>query len=291
MLAAARARANRALFARVAGPDGPANRDRIHGTPGPRWFAPGSPIQQVHGDASMYIGGIRALLLQSLHPLAMAAVADHSDYQGDPWGRLARTSTFVAETTFATAADAQRAVEVVRGVHEHVTGRTRDGRPYHASDPHLLTWVHVAEVDSFLRAHRRYGARPLNAEEADEYVAQSGTVARRLGATDVPASRAELAARIEAYRPELESSPEAVEAARFLLLHAPIPVPVRLPYGLLAAAAVALLPAWARAPLRLPHLPRVEATVVRAGGHAMVGGLRWLAGAPAAQSTGVLRLP
>ena len=261
---------------RVAGPEGPANRDRIHGAPGSRWFPPGSPIQQVHGDTSMYVGGIRALLLQSLHPLAMAAVADHSGFRGDPWGRLARTSTFLAETTFATAQDAERAVDVVRSVHEHVTGRTTDGRPYRASDPHLLTWVHVAEVDSFLRAHQRYGAIPLRGGEADEYVAQAGTVARRLGAVDVPADRDELSAALEAYRPELEGTREAVDAARFLLLHAPIPVAARLPYGLLAAAAVALLPPWARAPLRLPRLPVAEATVVRAGGHAMVGGLRWL---------------
>jgi len=276
VLTAARARAGQAIFVRVAGLDGPANRDRIHGTPGPRWFADGSPIQRVHGDASMYVGGIRALLLQSLHPLAMAAVADHSGFRGDPWGRLARTSTFLAETTFATADDARRAVDVVRSVHERVTGEAPDGRAYRASDPHLLTWVHIAEVDSFLRAHQRYGVRPLDDAEADEYVAQVGTIARRLGATDVPADGAELAAAVESYRPELASTPAAVDAARFLLLRAPIPWVARLPYGVLAAAAVGLLPPWARAPLKLPRLPVAEATVVRAGGHAMVGGIRWL---------------
>jgi uncharacterized protein (DUF2236 family) len=209
----------------------------------------------------------------------MAAVADHSGFRGDPWGRLARTSTFLAETTFATADDAQRAVNVVRSVHERVTGFASDGRAYRASDPHLLTWVHVAEVDSFLRAHQRYGRQPLSDAEADEYVAQVGTIAERLGAADVPANRAELAEAVEAYRPELTGTPEAVDAARFLLLQAPIPLVARLPYGVLAAAAVALLPRWARAPLKLPRLPLVEATVVRAGGLAMVGGIRWLANA------------
>ena len=76
----------RNLFGMVAGPDGPANRARIHRTPGPRWFAEDRPIRKVHGDASMFVGGLRALLLQSLHPLAMAGVAEHSDYRGDPWG-------------------------------------------------------------------------------------------------------------------------------------------------------------------------------------------------------------
>ena len=90
------------LFGLVAGPDGPANRARIHDTPGPRWFAEDRPIRRVHADASMFVGGLRALLLQSLHPLAMAGVAEHSDYRGDPWGRLQRTSTFLAVTTFGT---------------------------------------------------------------------------------------------------------------------------------------------------------------------------------------------
>ena len=89
----------RSLFGMVAGPDGTANRARIHETPGPRWFGEDRPIRRVHADASMFVGGLRALLLQSLHPLAMAGVAQHSDYRGDPWGRLQRTSTFLAVTT------------------------------------------------------------------------------------------------------------------------------------------------------------------------------------------------
>src|SRR5256885_2577846 len=100
----------------------------------------------------MFIGGIRALLLQSLHPLAMAAVAQHSDYKGDPWGRLQRTSYFLAVTTFGRTEDAMAAIARVRAVHARVTGFAADGRPYAASDPHLLTWVHIAEADSFLRA-------------------------------------------------------------------------------------------------------------------------------------------
>src|SRR6478609_2706463 len=157
-----------AIFARVAGPDAAATRARIHETPGPRWFAPGSPVQRVHGDASMFVGGLRALLLQSLHPLAMAGVAAHSGYRGDPWGRLQRTSTFIAVTTFGTADDAERAVDAVRAVHQRVRGRAPDGRAYRASDPDLLRWVHVAETQSFLVAHQRYGHRPLDAAGCDE---------------------------------------------------------------------------------------------------------------------------
>lgn len=162
----------RALFGLVAGPDGPQNRARIHGTPGPRWFDKDRPIRRVHADASMFVGGLRALLLQSLHPLAMAGVAEHSDYRGDPWGRLQRTSTFLAETTFGPATDAQRAVDKVRGIHRRVRGVAPDGTPYEASDPHLLEWVHIAEIDSFLLAHQLYGAEPLDQ-------ARAGRICRR----------------------------------------------------------------------------------------------------------------
>src|SRR6201996_7703615 len=161
-LHAVRQTLGRGLFGMVAGPDGPASRARIHDTPGPRWFGEDRPIRRVHADASMFVGGLRALLLQSLHPLAMAGVAEHSDYRGDPWGRLQRTSTFLAVTTFGPAADAQRAVDRVRGIHRRVHGTAPDGRPYEASDPHLLEWVLIAEVDSFLLAYQRYGAGHLD---------------------------------------------------------------------------------------------------------------------------------
>lgn len=270
-----RRRAGDSIFARVAGDEGPARRDRIHGAPGPRRFDPDSAIHRVHSDASMFVGGIRALLLQSLHPLAMAAVDAHSGFRGDPWGRLQRTSTFLAETTFGTIEDADRAIAVVRAVHERVRGTTPDGRPYVASDPHLIRWVHVAEIDSFLRAHDRYGARPLNAAGRDEYVAQTALVARALGAVDVPESVAELDQVLAGYRTELEGTPAARRAARFILVHPPVPLTLRAPYGLLSAAAVAMMPRWTRWPLRLPYLPLIEATTVRASGVAITRTIRW----------------
>jgi uncharacterized protein (DUF2236 family) len=95
------------IFARVAGPQGPERR-RLINAPGERWFAEERPIRRVHGDSAMFIGGITALLLQSLHPLAMAAVAGHSGYRGDPWGRLQRTSYFLAVTTSTSASLGRR---------------------------------------------------------------------------------------------------------------------------------------------------------------------------------------
>jgi uncharacterized protein (DUF2236 family) len=274
-LSGVRARLSEALFARVAGPEGPQHRDRIHGTPGPRHFEPGSPIQRVHGDASMFIGGLRALLLQSLHPLAMAAVEGHSGFRGDPWGRLQRTSTFLAVTTFGTVSDATRAVTIVRTIHSKVRGTAPDGRPYAADDPHLLLWVHVAEVDSFLAAHDRYGERPLRGADRDTYVTQAALVARALGAADPPTTEAGLRQVIDGFRPELEGTEAARRAARFLLLRPPVPLAMRPGYGVLAAAAVGLLPRWARRPLRLPYLPLAEVSAVRVGGEAVTRTIRW----------------
>ena len=127
-LAAVRRRVGATVFSRVAGPDGPEHRARIHETEGPRWFGPDRPIREVHGDASMFVGGLTALLLQSLHPLAMAGVAGHSDYKGDPWGRLQRTSYFLAVTTYGPAVDAERTVARIRGIHRRVKGTAPDGR-------------------------------------------------------------------------------------------------------------------------------------------------------------------
>ncbi|WP_328686028.1 oxygenase MpaB family protein [Streptomyces sp. NBC_00343] len=270
-----RERLGAAVFARVAGPDGPRNRARIHDTPGPRWFGPEQPVRRVHGDASMFIGGLSALLLQSLHPLAMAAVSAHSGFRGDPWGRLQRTSTFLAITTYGTADQAQRACDQVRAVHERVRGETDRGEAYHASDPHLLCWVHIAEVDSFLRAHQRYGARPLTDAECDGYAENTARVAVALGVLDPPRSRAELAERLSAYRPELEATPQARDTARFLLLNQPLPLAARLPYGALAANAVSLLPRWAAQELRLPRLAAVDTLCVRPLGSALTSMIRW----------------
>src|SRR5580704_5531670 len=188
-----RRRIGAAIVARVAGPPDPARR-RLAGE---GWFAADRPIRRVHADASMFAGGITALLLQSLHPLAMAAVAGHSGYRGDPWGRLQRTSYFLAVTTFGRTGDAQEAIARVRAIHERVTGTAPDGRPYAASDPHLLTWVHIAEADSFLRAHSRFGSRLLDQAGRDEYVCDMARIGTELGVPDPPRTEAELAERIQ----------------------------------------------------------------------------------------------
>jgi uncharacterized protein (DUF2236 family) len=223
----------------------------------------------------MFPGGVAALLLQSLHPLAMAGVAGHSGYKGDPWGRLQRTSEFLATTTFGTIEHAERQIARVRDIHRRVRGVAPDGRAYAADDPHLLRWVHLTEADSFLTSYQRYAQQPLTPEEADTYVEQAAVVASRLGVIDPPTTVAQLREGIEAYRPELAGTPEAREAARFLLVHPPLPLAARPGYAALAAGAVAMLPRWARRPLRLPWLPVTEHLVGRPLGGAATAVVRW----------------
>ena len=170
---------------------------------------------------------------------------------------------------------AEQAVDAVRAIHERVVGTMPDGTPYTATDPHLLEWVHIAEIHSFLLSHQRYGARPLDQAGRDEYVAQTAEVARRLGVLDPPTTEAELAATLAAYRPELRGTPQAREAISYLLFKPPLPLAARAPYAVLVAAAVAMMPRWTRRPLGLPWLPVTERTVVRALGSLATGTIRW----------------
>ena len=264
-----------AVRSRVVGERADERAVELFTAPGPRWFADGRPIRVVHADVSMFIGGLRALLFQSLHPLAMAGVAAHSDYRADPWGRLQRTADFLAATTFGPASESERAIAMVKKVHERVVGIASDGRPYRANDPHLLKWVHIAEVDSFVAAHRAFGETTLSAHDYDHYVADMSVIAEHLGVVEPPRSMRQLQQQLRYYRHELRGSKEARDAARYLLFTPPLPLLVRPAYGVLGAAAVSLLPAWTRLPLRLPWFPVAERAVARPAGALLTRTLRW----------------
>ncbi|MGB7450436.1 MAG: oxygenase MpaB family protein [Ornithinimicrobium sp.] len=264
-----------ALRSKVAGDDAPHRAQRIWGAEGERWFTPEDPVWRVHADAAMFPAGVTALLMQMLHPMAMAGVAGHSGYKGDPWGRLQRTSNYLATTTFGTVSDAEDMIAHVRGIHERVRGRDARGRPYRASDPALLMWVHIAEVDAFLRGFQAYAAQPLTEAEADTYVCQAAVSAGKLGVIEPPSTVRELQAELAAYRPEMEATPAAREAARFLLLSPPLPWAARPGYGALAAGGVALLPTWAREMLGLPMPELVARWVGHPLGNLGAATVRW----------------
>jgi len=237
--------------------------------------------RRVHGDlASMMIGGMAALLLQTLHPLAMAGVAEHSGYADDPVGRLRRTASFVGATTFGSAAEAGDAIRRVRAVHSSIRGCAPDGRPYSADDPELLTWVHAAEMASFLAACRRYGTVQLAPGDADRYLMETSVVALRLGAEWVPRSEAELDAYFHRMRPHLYGGAQALAARDFLLRGVGRHPQQRAVHACIAAAGVGLLPGWARHALQLPTPPLLDRAVVVPAARSLCHTIRWAVRTP-----------
>ncbi|MBR7838183.1 DUF2236 domain-containing protein [Actinospica durhamensis] len=235
--------------------------ERYRRPPGdPGLFGPDSPVWDVHGHAiGMLTGGFAALMLQSLHPLAMAGVAEHSDYRADPLGRLSRTARYVTMTAFGSTADAETQIAAVRKVHTYIHGVTPDGTPYSAEDPDLLTWVHTAEIRSFLAGYQTFAGRRhrLGDAECDRYVAEVALLARRLGAVRVPESVSEMEQYLTRVRPQLRPTPAAVQAVGFLRAFGRDTVE-RTATRILMNGGISLLPGWARAQLgiRRPALVR-----------------------------------
>lgn len=242
----------------------------------PGLFGPDAVCWKVHADfASMMTGGVSALLLQALHPHALAGVWDHSTFRDDILGRLRRTATFIAGTTYGNRADALALIERVKRIHENVKGTAPDGRPYSASDPALLTWVHVAEVSSFLAAHLRYVNPALPGAEQDRYYAETARIARRLGATDVPESCAGIEAYLRATQPELVASDRTREVVR-VLMNAPAPRPSMRPAGaLIRQAGIDLLPPFAQQLLGFDRFARVRHVLVQPGMRTLAPVMRW----------------
>lgn len=258
------------------GDDAPVGLDELIDLDGgdPGLFGPDSAAWRLHGDGATVIGGFRSLLLQALHPLVMAGVAEHSSFRDDPFGRLERTSRFLVASVYGTTADAERSIEVVRRVHRHVRGVAPDGRPYDASDPDLVTFVHVTEVDSFLAANRAYGRRRLSPRDADRYCAEMAQVAERLGAVEVPTTAAATEAWLHDRRRELRLGSHGRATVRFIL-NPPLPLLSRPAHAAVATAAVGLLPLWAQGALLLPAVPPVDVLVVRPGVNALLAGFHW----------------
>jgi uncharacterized protein (DUF2236 family) len=242
-------------------------------------YRPTSVIWRVHGDVTtMMVGGIAALLLQMLHPAALAGIWDHSNFRTDMLGRLRRTARFIAETTYADEAVARRAIERVRTVHARVSGTLPDGGAYRADDPHLLAWVHVCEATCFLDAWRRYAKPGMSRTDQDTYFAEFALIARALGADPVPETRAEAQALMAQFRPELRGDARTREVAR-LILSPPATTLGTMPVQeVVMQAAVDLLPDWARKQHRLSG-PGIGKVAVRGSTFLLARSLRWALGA------------
>jgi uncharacterized protein (DUF2236 family) len=236
------------------------------------FFGPDSVTWRVHSDPTFSVGGLRALLLQALHPVAMDGVARFSGGLRDsPWPRLIRTAAYVDTISFGTRTEAVQAAGRVREIHRKLGGvEATTGREYRVDDPDLLLWVHCCEVDSLLTVARRGGV-PLTDDDADRYVAEQVTAAELIGIepAEVPTSTAALAAYFEDVRPQLAMTPAARDAYRLILVP-PMTTwvryltPAQPAWGVLASLAVALLPQWARRIASLPGLGLTDAAATAA---------------------------
>ena len=241
----------------------------------PGLFGPDAVCWRVHADfPAMMAGGISALLLQTLHPRALAGVWDHSNFREDLQGRLGRTAQFVAGTTYGSRKDALTLIEHVKVIHQRVQGIAPDGRPYSANDPDLLTWVHVAEMSSFLAGYLRYVDGGLSGAEQDRYFEETALVAELLGARDVPKSRTAIRDYLNAMRAELVASDRSRTVVD-VLMNWPAPRP-----GLKPAvrrfldAGIQLLPPWAAQMLGLTPAP-LRAALASAAMRTVAPTLRW----------------
>lgn len=237
-------------------------------------FERDTPIRLVHADiVGMMTGGVRALLLQMLHPHALQGVLDHSNFREDMHGRLRRTARFIAVTSFGHRDDAMKAIERVNRIHAKVDGILPDGSPYSATNPRTLAWVHMTEAQSFLAGYLRHVRPDMPGSEQDEYYRQFATIARALGADPVPETRREVDALIREMRSDLKPSPAAREVAQLVLSQRPENTPPAV-QRMIGAEAVAMLPDWARSMLQLRR-PMLTALPARAATWGMGRTLRW----------------
>lgn len=237
----------------------------------PGLLGPDSVSWRVIGDAAAFVGGIRALLVQTAHPEVVAGVEHHSRYRADPLGRLSRTSVYVTETTYGAMPEVEAAVEVVRGAHVPVRGRSERNRPYSAAHPEMAAWVHNVLTDSFLSAFQAYGPEPLTTADADRFVAEQTRIGALLDAAPLPET-ADALGRWIAEHPGLARS-EAQQQAIEFLRDPPLPIAVKAGYRLLFNAAVATLPPAISEVTRLHPASRGGAL-----GRMSVGSLRWALG-------------
>jgi uncharacterized protein (DUF2236 family) len=239
------------------------------------FFGPESAAWRVHGDfTSMLIGGVTALLLQMLHPRALAGVWDHSDFRKDMAGRLRRTARFIAGTTYGSTDEALALIAHVQAIHDRVHGTLPDGTPYSANDADLLTWIHVAEVSSFLAAYLRYRDPDLSPADQDRYFAETAIIAEKLGATEVPTSRTAVEAYLRQVRPELRCDHRTSEVARALIDQPAVSPAIAPVMKLVFQAAQDLLPSWAAEMHGFRPAP-VGRPAVRAAARGLGAALRW----------------
>jgi uncharacterized protein (DUF2236 family) len=263
------------------------NRDSSPGDPG--LCGPGSASWVVLSDPAALFAGVRSLLLQSCHPSAIAGVEDHSDYQSDVLGRLKRTVAYVTLSVFGSKDEAETMADRVKMAHSFVKGVRPDGVPYDASDPRLLTWVHVALVDSLLVCHQTFGRERLSDTDCDRFISEQADILALLGVQNGPRSATELREALESFKPELRKTDGSLRASSFLK-NPPLPLSYKLVYPVIFNASAETLPEFSKPMLGLRASPAAVATVKRLSGGVLSGLLDWLLEAPESKSAATERL-
>lgn len=225
-------------------------------------FGPESIAWKVHADfISMMIGGISSLIMQALHPQALAGVWDHSSFREDLKGRLGRTAFFIAATTYGSQEMALNIIDKVNRIHTKITGLDEFGKPYQASDPHLLAWVHLTETRSFMSAFESHRTELLSLSAKDQYFAEMKGLGERLGAIDLPASYAQTNQAIESYIPELHYGERAKSIIQ-LLEYFPSNLAAKPFVKLISRAGFLNLPDWVHPILGRPKPTTLERIAV-----------------------------
>lgn len=170
----------------------------------PGLFGPQSVVWKVHADFSaMMVGGLSSLMIQALHPRALAAVWDHSNFREQLKARLGRTALFVASTTYGGVVLATQSIQRVNAIHAKIEGIDLKGQPYKANEPDLLRWVHLVEMVSFLNAYQHLALRPLSLADCNQYVVEMNQVGEMLGAVNLPNTLQDVQNAIGQYEPVL----------------------------------------------------------------------------------------
>ena len=249
----------------------------------PGLFGPDSVVWKVHGDfMSMMVGGISSLILQALHPLALAGVWDHSSFREDLKGRLGRTAFFIAATTYGNTDMATRAISRVRKIHDSLQGVHPDGRVYRVSDPHLLYWVHLTEAYSFLNAHRIYVNPTISESDQNQYFAEMSKISEGLGCLMMDEYGNDQFARtvpnvnqaIESYFPELEYSDRSKWVVD-LLENLPADPKTYVLNRLIIKAGFYNLPDWAYPMMDRPIPTKLERQLVNQSIQMIAKPVRW----------------
>jgi uncharacterized protein (DUF2236 family) len=226
-------------------------------------FGPESIAWKVHADfISMMIGGISSLILQALHPQALAGVWDHSSFRKDLKGRLGRTAFFIAATTYGSTEMANSVIEKVNHIHTKITGLDEFGKPYSATDPHLLAWVHLTETHSFMQAFEDYRKEKLSPPEKDQYFREMKTLGERMGAHHLPSTYSSTDSAIKSYIPELYFG-ERAKSILNLLEYFPSNLTAKPFIKLITRAGFLNLPDWAYPVINRPTPSLLERLAVK----------------------------